>query len=161
MMSDRCRGVAHDLSHPSGECDDGAVPATRALPSSPRAIAAIFFACVFTLAVPSALLAAGTDTEVEPQDDTEITDDTVYYYDLEKDPSECIGFLPKPGCGKEPEDAGERGGALQYATFAVMLGGIGVIATVIGRNVIRRDRVVNAPRNTSMTSDEPKNTPSN
>jgi len=137
------------------------VPATRALPSSPRAIAAIFFACVFTLAVPSALLAAGTDTEVEPQDDTEITDDTVYYYDLEKDPSECIGFLPKPGCGKEPEDAGERGGALQYATFAVMLGGIGVIATVIGRNVIRRDRVVNAPRNTSMTSDEPKNTPSN
>ena len=156
MMSDRCRGVAHDLSHPSGECDDGAVPATRALSSRPRAIAAIFLSCVFTLAVPSALFAAGTDTDVEPQDDTEITEDTVYYYDLEKDPSECIGFLPKPGCGKEPEGAGDRGGALQYTVFAVMLGGIGVIATVIGRNVVRRDRIVNAPRDTS-TSDEPQN----
>lgn len=137
------------------------MPVTLALSSRPRAIAAVFLACVFTLSIPSALFAAGTDTDVEPQDDTEVTDDTVYYYDLEKDPSECIGFLPKPGCGKEPEDAGERGGALQYTTFAVMLGGIGVIATVIGRNVIRRDRMMNAPRDTSSTSEEPKNTSDN
>lgn len=161
MMSDRCRGVVHDLSHPSGECDDGAVPATFALPSRLRAIAAIFLACVFTLAVPSALFAAGSDSGVEPQDDTEVTDDTVYYYDLEKDPSECVGFLPKPGCGKKPEDAGERGGALQYTTFAVMLGGIGVIAAVIIRNVIQRDRMMNAPHDTSSTPEEPKNTSDN
>lgn len=134
---------------------------TRAISSRPRAIGAVFLACVFTLALPSALLAAGTDTDVEQQDDTEVTDDTVYYYDLENDPSECIGFLPRPDCGKKPEDAGERGGALQYATFAAMLGGIGVIATVVGRNVIRRDRVMNAPRDTSTTPDEPKNTSDN
>ena len=82
------------------------------------------------------------------------TNDTVYQYDLENDPSECINFLPRPNCGKVPEDAGERGGALQYATFGVMLAGIGVIAFVVGRNVIRRDREMNralAEKNTTDT----------
>ena len=52
-------------------------------------------------------------------------------YDLEKDPDDCIGFLPKPGCGKAPEQAGDRGGALQYSVFALMLGGLGIIGTVV------------------------------
>jgi hypothetical protein len=107
-----------------------------------------------TLAFPSSLLASGVDSDIDDiQDDTTITEDTVYYYDLENDPSECIGFLQKPGCGKKPEDAGDRGGALQYVVFAVMLAGLGVIATVIGRNVIRRDRVVNAGIDEKNTSD--------
>lgn len=66
-----------------------------------------------------------------------------YVYDLERDPSECIGFLPKPGCGKEPEQAGDRGGALQYLVFGIMLSGLAVIGTVLARNVIRRDRALN------------------
>jgi hypothetical protein len=31
---------------------------------------------------------------------------------------------------------------LQYITFAVMLGGLGVIGTVIGRNIVKRDREI-------------------
>lgn len=65
---------------------------------------------------------------------------TTYEYDLEKDPSDCIGLLQKPGCGKAPEDAGERGGSLQYLTFAIILVGLAVIFTVVFRNVLRADK---------------------
>ena len=68
--------------------------------------------------------------------------ESTYVYDLEKEPGECIGFLPKPGCGKKPEQAGDRGGSLQYITFGIMLGGLGVIGTVIGRNIVKRDREI-------------------
>jgi len=56
-------------------------------------------------------------------------------YDLENEPSECIGFLPKPGCGKEPEDAGDRGGSLQYLTFVIMILGLCVVGFGITRSV--------------------------
>ena len=56
-------------------------------------------------------------------------------YDLENEPSECIGFLPKPGCGKKPEDAGERGGALQYLVFAIMISGLTIVGIAITRSV--------------------------
>jgi hypothetical protein len=56
-------------------------------------------------------------------------------YDLENEPSECIGFLPKPGCGKQPTDAGERGGTLQYLGFAIMSAGRTVVGFAITRNV--------------------------
>ncbi len=56
-------------------------------------------------------------------------------YDLENEPSECIGFLPKPGCGKQPEDAGERGGALQYRGFAIMIAGLTIVGIAITRSV--------------------------
>ena len=56
-------------------------------------------------------------------------------YDLENEPSECIGFLPKPGCGKEPQDAGERGGTLQYLVFAIMIIGLTVVGVGITRGV--------------------------
>lgn len=65
-----------------------------------------------------------------------------FVYDLEKEPDDCIGFLPKPGCGKAPEQAGDRGGALQYLVFGIMLTGLGVIGTVLIRNVIKRDRAM-------------------
>ena len=56
-------------------------------------------------------------------------------YDLENEPSECIGFLPKPGCGKEPQDAGERGGAMQYLVFAIMIIGLTIVGIGITRGV--------------------------
>ncbi|MEY4895629.1 MAG: hypothetical protein RI890_428 [Actinomycetota bacterium] len=62
-------------------------------------------------------------------------------YDLENEPSECIGFLPKPGCGKAPEDAGERGGALQYAVFAIMIAGLCVVGFGITRTVRKQKRI--------------------
>ena len=68
--------------------------------------------------------------------------DSTFVYDLDKEPSDCIGFLPKPGCGKEPQQAGDRGGSLQYLTFIVMLAGVGIVGTVLVRNVIKRDRAM-------------------
>ena len=70
--------------------------------------------------------------------------DSTFVYDLDKEPSDCIGFLPKPGCGKKPEQAGDRGGSLQYLTFIVMIAGVGIIGTVLVRNVIKRDRAMAA-----------------
>jgi len=70
--------------------------------------------------------------------------DSTFVYDLDKEPSDCIGFLPKPGCGKKPQQAGDRGGSLQYLTFIVMIAGVGIIGTVLVRNVIKRDRAMAA-----------------
>lgn len=70
--------------------------------------------------------------------ESDATDSTLVWR-LENDPSQCIGFLPKPNCGYEPRDAGERGGSLQITLFFVMMGALGVIGTVIVRNVMRRD----------------------
>lgn len=58
--------------------------------------------------------------------------------DLGADPSTCIGLLPKPGCGREPVDAGDRGGPLQVATFAVMLLGLAIIGARIALATRRR-----------------------
>jgi hypothetical protein len=56
-------------------------------------------------------------------------------YDLENEPSQCIGLLPRPGCGKKPEDAGERGGALQYSVVGLMITGLGVIGLGMVRGI--------------------------
>ncbi len=81
-------------------------------------------------------MANATDTTV-PQ-----SPDSTYVYDLEREPADCIGFLPKPGCGKKPEQAGDRGGPLQYLTMGIMVVGVGIVGTVLARNVIKRDRAI-------------------
>jgi len=71
------------------------------------------------------------------------SDDTLppdFNYNLENEPSQCIGLLPKPGCGSEPEQPGDRGGTLQYAVFGLIITGLAVIFTVVFRRVIRADR---------------------
>lgn len=71
----------------------------------------------------------------------EVTD-TTYVWDLVNEPSECINSNPRPGCGKKPQSSGDRGGWMQYTVFLVMLAGVGVIGSVLIRNVIRRDRAI-------------------
>ncbi len=87
------------------------------------ALLAVFVATFLTFQTPLATSATSPDTS------------TPAVYDLENEPSECIGFLPKPGCGKDPEDAGERGGALQYLVFAIMIIGLTVVGIGITRGV--------------------------
>lgn len=104
----------------------------------PRVVAVV---CAVLLTVSPFGLSAvqatdATDTTI-PQ-----SPDSTFVYDLEKEPSDCIGFLPKPGCGKKPQQAGDRGGSLQYLTFGLIILGLGTIGTVITRNVIRRDRAI-------------------
>ena len=81
---------------------------------------------------------APTDSTVAT---AEVTD-TTYVYDLVNDPSECINSNPRPDCGKKPQSSGDRGGWMQYTVFFVMLAGVGFIASVLIRNVIRRDRAI-------------------
>jgi len=72
--------------------------------------------------------------------DSATTSTSVYVYPLEGDVDECIGLLPKPGCGYEPTQAGDRGGALQFAIFGLIIVGVVVMFTVVFRNVLRRDK---------------------
>ncbi len=74
------------------------------------------------------------------QDEMSTTDTTMYVYPLEGDVDDCIGLLPRPGCGIEPTQAGDRGGALQFAVFGLIVIGLVVVFTVVFRNVLRRDR---------------------
>ena len=103
-------------------------------------IAPITCAFLLTLAPFGLSAAHAADT---PTDSTvaEVTD-TTYVYDLVNDPSECINSNPRPDCGKKPQSSGDRGGSMQYTVFFVMLGGVGFIASVLIRNVIRRDRAI-------------------
>ena len=72
--------------------------------------------------------------------DASTTSTSVFVYPLDGDVSDCIGLLPKPGCGTAPTQAGDRGGGLQFAVFSFMIIGIAVIFTVVFRNVMRRDK---------------------
>lgn len=81
--------------------------------------------------------------------DVSTTSTSVFVYPLDSDVSDCIGLLPKPGCGTAPTQAGDRGGGLQFAVFSFMIIGIAVIFTVVFRNVIRRDK-----QRESKTNDE-------
>lgn len=72
--------------------------------------------------------------------DDSTTTTSVYVYPLEGDVDDCIGLLPKPGCGYEPTQAGDRGGALQFAVFGLIIVGVVVVFSVVFRNVTRRDK---------------------
>ncbi|MEN9792540.1 MAG: hypothetical protein RL330_618 [Actinomycetota bacterium] len=113
----------------------------------PRRLPPALGATVLVVAAWAGLAAADDGTTV-PSD---TSPDATFVYDLENEPSECIGFLPRPGCGKAPQQAGDRGGALQYAVFGVLMAGLGTIGTVLVRNVVRRDRAMNA----SLSGDDP------
>ncbi len=52
------------------------------------------------------------------------------------------GIIPRPNSGAAPEDAGDRGGALQTVLFVAVLGGV----VVIGALVVRESRRVRAER---------------
>ena len=95
---------------------------------------------------PGSVRATTMPTVVPTADSVDVPDDSVTDtttgWRLENDPSECINSNPRPNCGYKPQDAGERGGALQVTLFFVLMGAIGVIGTVIVRNVIKRDRAI-------------------
>ncbi len=62
------------------------------------------------------------------------------FMDLERDVSECISSMPKPGCGREPTTSGDRGGAMQIALFGVLMLGMAAIGTRIAFAIRARDR---------------------
>ncbi|MBM3800260.1 MAG: hypothetical protein FJW18_09325 [Actinobacteria bacterium] len=62
------------------------------------------------------------------------------FMDLERDVSECISAMPKPGCGREPTASGDRGGAMQLALFGIILVAMAGIGTRVAFAVRARDR---------------------
>lgn len=68
---------------------------------------------------------------------------------------QCIGLLQKPGCGTEPVLSGDRGGVMQFATFAVLIAALAVIAIRIGRSVVARDKAKNASAATTNDAAQP------
>lgn len=97
--------------------------------------------CV-AIAVAALTLSGPSEPVLAESGDDGGTATTVPGYDLENDPSVCIGFLPRPNCGREAVDAGDRGGWLQITVFGVLMAGLATIGTVIGRSVRRRDRAL-------------------
>ena len=114
--------------------------------STRRTFAVISLAMLFTAMPPTDALQAnaGLTINQDTSDTTLPASQSTFVYDLEEEPSQCIGLLPKPNCGKKPEQAGDRGGALQWLVFAILLAAVATIATVVVRNVIRRDREIAA-----------------
>ncbi len=51
-------------------------------------------------------------------------------------------IIPEPNSGAEPEDAGDRGGALQTVLFVAIVGAVVVMGTI----VVRQSRKVRADR---------------
>jgi hypothetical protein len=114
--------------------------------STRRTLVVISLAMLFTaMPLTDALQASAGLTKNQDTSDTTLpASQSTFVYDLEEEPSQCIGLLPKPNCGKKPEQAGDRGGALQWLVFAILLAAVATIATVVVRNVIRRDREIAA-----------------
>lgn len=108
---------------PCGGCwdDDGAV--RRIL---------ISFGLVLVLAVASLPAMAGVASAQAEGDTTSTTFPYV----------EGDGIIPRPNSGVAPEDAGDRGGALQTVVFVLVLAGVGVI----GALVVRESRKARAGR---------------
>jgi len=118
------------------------VPRFRVLAFVTLVTCAPLAAASATAATPASDATGATRADTTPTETTIPVTDTTFVWDLEKEPSECIGFLPKPGCGKEPQQAGDRGGALQWAVFGVIIAGVATVGTVLARNVVRRDREI-------------------
>ncbi|MFM8867704.1 MAG: hypothetical protein ACKOFZ_05410 [Ilumatobacteraceae bacterium] len=65
--------------------------------------------------------------------------------DINPSLEQCVGLLPKPGCGREPVESGDRGGAMQLATFGVLIAALVVIGVRIARAVVARDKSNSTP----------------
>ncbi|HEY8524294.1 MAG TPA: hypothetical protein VIL48_04980 [Acidimicrobiales bacterium] len=57
-------------------------------------------------------------------------------------------IIPQPDSGQAPEDAGDRGGALQLVVLAATVVGVGVVATLAVRES-RRNRARRTPAGSS------------
>ena len=69
------------------------------------------------------LPAAAVTAQDDGGSDTDVTTVTVNdFVPTERDLSECISAVPKPGCGSEA-----RGGWRQTAIFVLVIGGLGFI----------------------------------
>ena len=75
------------------------------------------------------------------------------FLDTKRDISECLNnSIGLPDCGRAPTSAGDRGGALQYATFTVMVLGIAFIGWRVVRSIKMRDAALATGQQRSATA---------
>lgn len=106
------------------------------------AILSVALACLAgpALALGSAPSTSGNSADTTTDTTLQPTVTSIYTYNLPGNISDCVGLYPKPGCGTEPVLSGDRGGVMQYVTFATLIAGLTVIMSVIARSVIKTDR---------------------
>jgi hypothetical protein len=75
-----------------------------------------------------------TTPDTRPPDATQTVTTDNEFIPEDRNLSECISAVPKPGCGSK-----ERGGWRQALVFAVVVAGLLVIAVRIGVAIRRRD----------------------
>ncbi len=87
----------------------------------------------------SALLLVAVVGMLGPSPVTAQTDDTT---PTTIGPEDAPGIIPEPNEGVEPQDPGDRGGALQTAVFLLIIGA----AVTIGAFVVHQSRRARAER---------------
>jgi hypothetical protein len=102
-----------------------------------------------TLSAPSAAAATAppgsSDSTTAPTDAAPTTTIDNSFLDTERQLSECLNnSVELPGCGRAPTNEGERGGALQLATFLVLALGIAFIFWRVARGIKARDAALAA-----------------
>ena len=107
-----------------------------------------WFLLVFTVV---AVLAPAHAFAVAPPDSGAGSDQAVtttsidnQFLNTKRDLSECLNnSVDLPNCGIEPTQAGDRGGALQYVTFGLLILGVAFIFWRVARAVKARDAGLN------------------
>lgn len=78
-------------------------------------------------------VAAASPSPADPSQEPTVTTEA---------PDEEQGIIPEPNSGRDPDEAGDRGGALQLAVLVAIVAGVAVIATLVvresRRNLARR-----------------------
>ncbi|MEO6125122.1 MAG: hypothetical protein ABIR32_15570 [Ilumatobacteraceae bacterium] len=118
------------------------------------------FVAAFVVAVPSQAFASApvdqsgsgdqaattptTITTIVSGDPTDTTIDNSFL-DTERNITECLNnSVELPGCGREPQQQGDRGGALQLVTFGLLFVGVGFIFWRVARGIKARDAAIAA-----------------
>ncbi len=106
---------------------------------------------VLVLAVVAVLAPARAFASVPPNsgagNDQAVTTTSINndFLNTKRDLSECLNnSVDLPDCGIEPTQAGDRGGALQYVTFGLLILGVAFIFWRVARAVRARDAALNA-----------------
>lgn len=67
------------------------------------------------------------------------------FLDTERDLTECLNnSVELPGCGRAPTQEGDRGGALQLATFGILTLAIAFICWRVAKGIRARDAAIAA-----------------
>ena len=111
-----------------------------------RTILTVLAVCLAVLGI-GRTAAMATTPPVTPPTDGFPTTTTIdnHFLDTQRDLSECAGHsVDLPGCGVKPTQSGDRGGALQLATFFLLVLAIVFICWRVVRSVRARDAALSA-----------------